>query len=93
MIGFYDDYLKVTKQQAYTAFSGKLRITAETVDVTADAPLLATTDFPPLRRRRLRRPSRSRRPYPAAGGGRGGADGPGDRHARRHALRTGVQSP
>ena len=31
MIGFYDDYLKVTKQQAYTAFSGKLRITAETV--------------------------------------------------------------
>jgi phospho-N-acetylmuramoyl-pentapeptide-transferase len=31
MIGFYDDYLKVTKQQAYTAFSGKLRISAETV--------------------------------------------------------------
>jgi phospho-N-acetylmuramoyl-pentapeptide-transferase len=31
MIGFYDDYLKVTKQQAYTAFSGKLRLTAETI--------------------------------------------------------------
>lgn len=29
LIGFYDDYLKVTKQQAYTSFSGKLRITAE----------------------------------------------------------------
>ena len=31
VIGFYDDYLKVTKQQAYTSFSGKLRITAETI--------------------------------------------------------------
>jgi len=31
IIGFYDDYLKVTKQQAYTNFSGKLRITAEAV--------------------------------------------------------------
>ena len=31
VIGFYDDYLKVTKQQAYTSFSGKLRLTAETI--------------------------------------------------------------
>jgi phospho-N-acetylmuramoyl-pentapeptide-transferase len=29
IIGFYDDYLKVTKQQAYTSFSGKMRISAE----------------------------------------------------------------
>ena len=30
-IGFYDDYLKVTKQQAYTSFSGKLRLSAEAI--------------------------------------------------------------
>ena len=48
VIGFYDDYLKVTKQQANTGFSGRTRLAAEAVVAVVACMALAHLGKPPI---------------------------------------------
>jgi phospho-N-acetylmuramoyl-pentapeptide-transferase len=48
LIGFYDDYLKVTKQSANSGFAGRTRLAAETLVAVVACMALAQLGKPPI---------------------------------------------